>query len=196
MADKSTTKDTSLTPDPVMVDGRLTDASKVQIRDLILATLTGYDDIMRVKSGQIESGNFVSGSSGWQLNSQGNLEANNGIFRGAITTSLIKDSVYSGAYGTFVITATTTQITGTQDILICPVHGGLLNATLNYVWNANGQYKLLPGFNTASLLPYYYIFQSSGNYYAHIYNDNIWTDINFSTLYLSVFFNSSVNSGY
>ena len=196
MDEKTKTKDQSLTPEPVLVNGTLTDDAKIQIRDLILATLTAYDDIMRVKSGNIQSGNYVSGSAGWKLDSAGDLEANNGIFRGAITTSLIKDSVYSGAYGAFVITATTTQITGTQDILICPVHGGLVNATLNYVWNTNGQYKLLPGFNTASLLPYYYIFQSSGNYYAHIYNGNIWTDINFSALYLSVFFNSSVNSGY
>lgn len=41
--------------------------------------------------GYMQSGNFVSGTSGWRLDSNGNIEANNGYFRGDIT----------GATGTF-----------------------------------------------------------------------------------------------
>ena len=88
---KSTSENASMSPDPVMVNGRLTDQAKVQMRDLILATLTGYDDVMRVKSGNIQSGNFVTGSQGWQIDSAGNSEFNNGTFRGTLSASVIKN---------------------------------------------------------------------------------------------------------
>lgn|SRR3989344_4604193 len=41
------------------------------------------------RPGLIESNNFVSGSTGWQLTAAGNLEANSGTFRGALTASTI-----------------------------------------------------------------------------------------------------------
>lgn len=57
-----------------------------------------------VQQGLYRSDNFVSGLSGWQFDALGNLEANNGNFRGDIT----------GASGTFTgsITATTGSIGG------------------------------------------------------------------------------------
>ena len=54
MAEKTTTKDPSSTPDLVLVNGTLTDDAKAQIRELILSTLSYYDNIIRVKSGSIE----------------------------------------------------------------------------------------------------------------------------------------------
>lgn len=57
-----------------------------------------------VIGGTVQSNNFSTGNAGWQLDSDGNLEANNGNFRGSIT----------GASGTFsgAITATSGAIGG------------------------------------------------------------------------------------
>jgi hypothetical protein len=46
---------------------------------------------VQVQNGEYRSNNFVTGTSGWQLTAEGNLEANNGYFRGDLT----------GATGTF-----------------------------------------------------------------------------------------------
>lgn len=48
-----------------------------EIRQIILSTLLNYDDIMRIKSGNIQSGNFKSGSLGWQILSTGHAEFQN-----------------------------------------------------------------------------------------------------------------------
>jgi len=50
--------------------------------------------------GYLQSGNFISGSTGWRIDADGNLEANNGNFRGDI----------SGATGTFTGTVTVGSI--------------------------------------------------------------------------------------
>jgi len=57
-------------------------------------------------SGAMTSPNFVSGSAGWSLNSEGDLEANDGTFRGNIYAS-------GGQIGGFTIDATSlTAVTG------------------------------------------------------------------------------------
>src|SRR3990167_9410182 len=40
---------------------------------------------LNVSGGFIQSENFVTGSAGWQLTAEGNLEANAGTFRGSLT---------------------------------------------------------------------------------------------------------------
>jgi hypothetical protein len=47
-------------------------------------------------SGAMISPNFVSGSAGWSLDSLGNLEAQNGIFRGSISASSITGGTITG----------------------------------------------------------------------------------------------------
>ncbi len=42
-----------------------------------------------VQDGYLRSGNFVSGVSGWQINADGDVEFNNGTFRGTISASTI-----------------------------------------------------------------------------------------------------------
>lgn len=66
---------------------------EVQTRALISNMLLNFTEASRVIRGHIQSGNFVSGSTGWKIDAQGNLEANNGTFRGAITGSTITGSL-------------------------------------------------------------------------------------------------------
>lgn len=49
--------------------------------------LLNYTGTFRVRSGEIQSGNFVTGSTGWKLDAQGNIEANSGTFRGTLTAT-------------------------------------------------------------------------------------------------------------
>lgn len=51
---------------------------------------------LTVDDGYLQSGNFITGSTGWQLDADGNLEANSGTFRGTITAT-------TGAIGGFDI---------------------------------------------------------------------------------------------
>ena len=60
-----------------------------------------------VQTGDLRSGNFVKSSTGWQLTSEGNLEANDGDFRGTITAT-------TGLIGKWNINATSIY-TGTED---------------------------------------------------------------------------------
>ena len=75
-----------------------------EVRALIANSMTGITSPLTVKSSYMQSADFVSGSKGWRFDSIGNLEANNGYFRGDIT----------GANGTFsgTITATSGAIAG------------------------------------------------------------------------------------
>lgn len=61
-----------------------TQEQKDELRQIIYANLTNYADIMRVQSGVIESGNYVAGSTGWALSSDGSAEVNNLTARGTI----------------------------------------------------------------------------------------------------------------
>jgi len=49
------------------------------------------DTIVRLNmiDGWLQSNEFVTGSAGWRIDSDGNIEANNGVFRGSITASTI-----------------------------------------------------------------------------------------------------------
>jgi hypothetical protein len=62
-----------------------------EVRALIANSMTGITSPLTVKSSYMQSADFVSGAKGWRFDSIGNLEANNGYFRGDIT----------GATGTF-----------------------------------------------------------------------------------------------
>jgi hypothetical protein len=86
-----------------MINSQFTPNQKKEIHHLIVSTLENYDKLMRIKSGNIQSGNFVSGSSGWQLDSSGNLEANDGTFRGTININSSDGTVlelFSGTQAT------------------------------------------------------------------------------------------------
>lgn len=52
-------------------------------------------------SGTLQSANFVSGVSGWHLDNTGTFEAENGIFRGKLTTFIFEKSYISAVAGTF-----------------------------------------------------------------------------------------------
>ena len=114
----------------------LSDAEKIEIRTLILSTLLNYDDIMRVKSGNIQSGNYVVGSQGWKIDSTGNSEFNSGVYRGTLKAAIIEN-----ANGDIVIDATglnssvnfkESQITGgpssTTSNSYVDVTGGTMNS--------------------------------------------------------------------
>lgn len=53
---------------------------------------------LNVVDGYIQSNNFVSGESGWRIDADGNLEANDGNFRGSVTVQKSDGSFseYSG----------------------------------------------------------------------------------------------------
>jgi hypothetical protein len=53
-----------------------------QVRDIVSEMMNNMTGVQRVQSGQIQSANFVSGSAGWQILANGNVEFNNGTFRG------------------------------------------------------------------------------------------------------------------
>lgn len=71
---------------------------------LISSSLTNFTEISRVQRGLLQSGNFVSGSTGWRLLATGDFEGNNGTFRGTITAT-------TGTIGGFTIAATTVSAT-------------------------------------------------------------------------------------
>ena len=70
-----------------------------ETRGLINESFSKYGGVFRVLSGNAQSGNFVTGSTGWSLDSGGDLEANSGTFRGTITAtggSITGDLTVSG----------------------------------------------------------------------------------------------------
>jgi len=66
-----------------------TSMTEEQIRNLIVETMLNYSGLMRIKSGNLQSGNFISGSTGWGLNASGVAEFLQGIFRGALSAATI-----------------------------------------------------------------------------------------------------------
>lgn len=72
----------------------------------------------------LESTNFVTGSSGWRLDADGNLEANNGNFRGDIT----------GASGTFSGTVTVSSLNIPNATTADSMH---VDSAGNTWWGAN-----------------------------------------------------------
>ncbi len=120
---------------------------------------------------------------------------------GTITTNYLKDATY-GLNGVFCSTHTSTNTSGNWSFRIdgpgssdVPTNGGLLNVTANYV-DGTGFYKLLPGYNTATALPYYYVYKLDGYYRIFYYAGNIYTDTTHTTLYFTSFFNSLETSGW
>jgi hypothetical protein len=57
-------------------------------RAIMKETLAKYDGLFRILSGNIQSGNFVTGSAGWRLTSLGDIEANGGVFRGSVESNV------------------------------------------------------------------------------------------------------------
>jgi len=57
-----------------MINSQFTPNQKKEIHHLIVSTLENYDKLMRVKSGNIQSGNFSSGISGWAIHDNGLAE--------------------------------------------------------------------------------------------------------------------------
>lgn len=75
-----------------------------EVMNLTSSKIRNLNEPVQMQQNYMQSANFVSGSAGWKIDAQGNLEANDGNFRGDIT----------GASGTFsgTITATTGSIGG------------------------------------------------------------------------------------
>ena len=71
-------------------------------------TTGDIDGDLSFVGGFIQSKNFVTGSSGWRLDAEGNLEASDGTFRGTLSAT-------SGTVGGFTIASTT--LTGNNIIL-------------------------------------------------------------------------------
>lgn len=70
-----------------------TPLTEAKVRALIDESLTNYSGLFRVLSGNIQSGDFVSGSAGWRLTSTSGIEASSGTFRGTLSAA-------SGTIGT------------------------------------------------------------------------------------------------
>ena len=141
----------------------------------------------------------------------GKMVATDGTFTGAISgssvtggtitgtnivTDTIKDNTYS-LNGVFCKTHTSTNTSGTflWNTGISS-NGGLLNATLNYVNNANGQYNWLPGFNVGTGTSYFHVIKDAGVYKVRYYASNIYGDVTYSTLYFTLLFNSIETNGW
>lgn len=52
------------------------------VRQIQGETFNNFSDILNVVKGNVKSGNFITGVSGWQIDAAGNAEFNNGTFRG------------------------------------------------------------------------------------------------------------------
>jgi len=70
-----------------------------ELRTLVSSIFTNFSDVLRVQSGNMQSGNFVTGVSGWNLDSNGNFEGNNGTFRGAIAVGTDPNSFHTDSSG-------------------------------------------------------------------------------------------------
>ena len=77
-----------LTKDPLFQDTPQSTIEKTVSSNLTSGELIGN---LKMIDGFMQSGNFVTGSAGWKIDKDGNIEANDGNFRGDIT----------GASGTF-----------------------------------------------------------------------------------------------
>ncbi len=69
-------------PDDTFITG-------LQARSLISNELTNFTEISRIKSGLLQSGNFVKGSTGWRILATGDVEFNKGTFRGDLIAGSI-----------------------------------------------------------------------------------------------------------
>lgn len=95
------------------------------VQNTIKGALTAQDTgQQKLTTGAFQSANFVSGSQGWQLNAQGNLEANNGNFRGNIT----------GATGTFSGTVSVSSLNVPDSTTANSFH---VDSSGNSWWGAN-----------------------------------------------------------
>ncbi len=60
-----------------------------QVQALISNSLTNFSEVSRIIKGNLQSGNFVTGSSGWKLDAIGNFEASAGTITGlTVQTSI------------------------------------------------------------------------------------------------------------
>ena len=80
---------------------------------------------INVISGWIQSANFVSGSTGWRIDNDGNLEASSGTFRGTVSAATITSSTITGGSieiigsGTTWFAVTTSGIANLRTALVC-----------------------------------------------------------------------------
>lgn len=150
-------------------------------RTLFNSMITNYAGMMRVQSGILQSGNYQAGVSGWGLKANGDIDANSGTFRGALsgatgtftgalTASSIVDDTF-GLNGCFIKQIKTTDYS--TAILAIPIYRangstpistGLLAVIGNWYSNATGRYNFLPGINNATGTSYFSIQKNAGNY--------------------------------
>ena len=102
--------------------------TEAEIRALISNELTNFTATSRVKSGLLQSGNFVSGSTGWKLDANGDSEMGSGTFRGTITGSTITGGTVQTATSgeRIVMTSNTLKAYDSSDTVLF----SLLNSTL------------------------------------------------------------------
>ena len=84
-----------LTKDPLFQDTPQSTIEKTVSSNLTSGELTGN---LKMIDGFMQSGNFVTGSAGWKIYKDGNIEANDGNFRGDISaaTGTFTGSLYVG----------------------------------------------------------------------------------------------------
>jgi hypothetical protein len=157
---------------------------KDAIRQLVLSTLTNYADVMRIQSGNIESGNFdeINGK-GWKMDSNGVIKATEFI-----------DTTYS-LNGVFVKLHTTTQTTGTEIVTLLVDKGGLLFTKICVLFDTDFFIEI-PSFSFNGF-PYYLVEKISGNYSLFINNEEILVDFpGVVKIFVSCYFNSLETGGY
>ena len=91
-------QDAVILPQPTSV------ITTTDLQNTVYQILGNSTQRIKLNSNWMQSANFVSGSSGWMLDSNGNLEANDGNFRGSITGA---NGVFAGTISANNVTAGT-----------------------------------------------------------------------------------------
>lgn len=84
-----------LTKDPLLSDTAQSTIEKNSSNSLTSGELTGN---LTMSDGYMQSANFITGSAGWKIDKDGNVEFDNGYFRGDISsaTGTFSNTLYVG----------------------------------------------------------------------------------------------------
>jgi len=158
---------------------------KDAIRQLVLSTLTNYADVMRIQSGNIESGNFDEiNAKGWKIDSNGVIKATQFI-----------DTTY-GYNGVFTKVFSTTSTTGSTTYTI-KQNGGLIGILVNMLDTGSPDPSFIDVSSWNGVSVNWECIVSGGNYIITIYNSNINIDyFPLTKVFTTVFFNSLETEGF
>jgi len=134
--------------------------------------------------GILQSPNFISGSSGWQLLPNGNIEANDGNFRGDIT----------GASGTF--SGTLSAASGTLGDITAGTNAWHIDSSGNMWWGSDSSYansitSNAPSISNTGLIKNVIFNNSSGNRIDLTQGNNIITLYSSSDYKSTIFWSDS-----